>query len=86
MTLDQTGKVSTSLGGVQVMFNGTAAPLTYLSASQINAVVPYEIQGILNPYVQASYQGQPSSAFALTAEPSDGAVSREGQGVSLRSA
>lgn len=31
----------TNLGGVQVMINGTAAPLYYASATQINAVVPY---------------------------------------------
>ncbi len=65
MTLDQSGKVPTSLGSVQVMFNGTAAPLTYVSASQINAVVPYEVEGILSPYVQVTYQGQSSTAFAL---------------------
>ena len=38
LTLDQTGKVSTSISGVQVLFSGTAAPLTYVSATQINAV------------------------------------------------
>jgi uncharacterized protein (TIGR03437 family) len=65
LTLDQTGKVATSLGGVQVLFSGTAAPLTYVSASQINCVVPYEIQGLLSPYVQVSYSGQPSPIFPL---------------------
>jgi hypothetical protein len=49
LTLDQTGKVSTSLEGVQVLFNGMPAPLVYLSATQINCVVPYEVQGIVNP-------------------------------------
>jgi|CZKX01.1.fsa_nt_gi uncharacterized protein (TIGR03437 family) len=35
----------TTLGGVQVMINGTAAPLDYVSATQINALVPYTTQG-----------------------------------------
>ncbi len=35
----------TSLGGVQVMFGNTAAPLLYVSAGQINAVVPYATGG-----------------------------------------
>jgi uncharacterized protein (TIGR03437 family) len=66
LALDQTGKVATSLGGVQVLFSGTAAPLTYVSATQINCVVPYEIQGLVSPYAQVSYQGQTSSPSPLT--------------------
>jgi phage tail sheath gpL-like len=34
----------TELGGVQVYFNGIRSPLLYVSPSQINAQVPYEIQ------------------------------------------
>ncbi len=67
LALDSSGKVSTQIGGVQVLFSGYAAPLTYVSALQINAVVPYEVQGLLSPTVQVKYQGQVSNAFALTA-------------------
>lgn len=35
------GVVSNSAGGVQLTVNGTAAPLLYISAGQINAVIPY---------------------------------------------
>jgi uncharacterized protein (TIGR03437 family) len=66
MTLDQSGKVATSLGGVQVLFSGTPAPLTYVSSTQINAVVPYEVQGLLTPAAQVSYMGQTSAAFPIT--------------------
>ncbi|HLX44296.1 MAG TPA: SBBP repeat-containing protein [Bryobacteraceae bacterium] len=38
-----TGLVATTVAGVQVLVGGTPAPLTYVSATQINAVAPYEI-------------------------------------------
>ena len=66
LQLDSTGKVSTSLGNVQVLFSGHPAPLTYVSATQINCVVPYEIVGISNPSVQVKYSGQTSNAIELT--------------------
>jgi uncharacterized protein (TIGR03437 family) len=74
LTLDQTGKVATSLDGVNVLFNGTPAPLAYVSATQINCVVPYEIQGLVSPYVQVIYQGQTSSAFPLASVPTSPAL------------
>jgi len=67
LTLDQTGKVATALAGVQVFFSGTPAPLIYVSNNQINAVVPYEIQGLVSPYVQVSYLGQTSAILQLAA-------------------
>ncbi len=46
LTIDQsTGKVSTTLGGVQVFVNGFAAPIVYASNTLVNAVVPYEVAG-----------------------------------------
>jgi uncharacterized protein (TIGR03437 family) len=66
LTLDQDGRVSTQAGGVQVLFSGFAAPLTYVSSTQINAVVPYEIQGLVTPFAQVEYQGRTSNAFSLT--------------------
>jgi len=50
-----TGKVATTLGNVQVLFNGYPAPLTYVSASQINCVVPYELAQLTQPYVEVKY-------------------------------
>jgi uncharacterized protein (TIGR03437 family) len=65
LTLDSTGKVATSIGGVTVSFNGFLAPLTYVGSTQINAIVPYEIAGNSAPSVQVTYGGQTSSPFAL---------------------
>ena len=67
LTLDPDGKVSTRVGGVQVLFSGFPSPLTYVSSTQINAVVPYELHGLSSPYVQVKYQGQTSNAFSLAA-------------------
>jgi len=35
--------LKTALGGVSVTFNGVAAPLSYVSPNQINAIVPFKI-------------------------------------------
>jgi uncharacterized protein (TIGR03437 family) len=66
LQLDSGGKVSTSLGNVQVLFSGYLAPLAYVSSTQINCVVPYEIVGISNPSVQVKYSGQASNGIELT--------------------
>ena len=65
LALDSNGKVATLVGGVQVLIGGVAAPLIYVSAPQINAVVPYEVQGLVNPTVQVKYQGQTSTGFGV---------------------
>ena len=37
----QDGRVTTALAGDSVTFNGTPAPLLYVSAAQINTIVPF---------------------------------------------
>ncbi len=39
------GQAPLSLGGVQLSFNGIPAPLTYVQSRQINAQVPFEVNG-----------------------------------------
>lgn len=43
--LDANGRVSTSLAGTEVLFNGIPAPLLYVASRQINTVVPFEAHG-----------------------------------------
>jgi uncharacterized protein (TIGR03437 family) len=57
--------VTTSLGGVQALFDGVAAPLLSAQSGQVTAVVPYEVSGNPSTQLQISYQGQTSSAVAV---------------------
>ena len=52
---DADGRFPTSLSGVEVQFNGVAAPLLYVQAGQINTVVP---RSAVIGSIQVSYQGQ----------------------------
>lgn len=61
-----TGRVSTSLAGTRVFFGNFAAPLLYTSATQVNAVVPYEIGGQSEVAIHVEYQGVSSSNTMLT--------------------
>ena len=55
-TFGASGLLSTSLGGVQVMFNDTPAPLFYVQSQQINAQVPFEMSGQSAAQVQIIFQ------------------------------
>jgi uncharacterized protein (TIGR03437 family) len=59
------GSVSTNLAGVQVMFDGYAAPLVYAESDQVSAVVPYEVAGETSTKVQVFYQGQNSNTLTV---------------------
>lgn len=65
LTLTNTGKVSTSIGGVTVSFSGYLAPLIYVGANQINAIVPYELSGNKSPFVEVTFAGQKSNEPSL---------------------
>jgi uncharacterized protein (TIGR03437 family) len=61
-----TGKLATTIGGVQVLFNGIPAPMIYASSTQISAVVPYEMANVANPSVWIEYAGRASVAYPLS--------------------
>lgn len=64
-----TGKVDTTLGGAQVLFGSVAAPILYASATQINAIVPYEIAGQSQLAVTVLYQSLNSQALTVNVAP-----------------
>ena len=55
----------TMIGGVQVLFSGIAAPMIYASATQLSAVVPYEIPSAY-PSVRVEYAGETSNTDQVT--------------------
>lgn len=50
------GKLATTAGGTQVLFDGKPAPLIYASSGQVSAIVPYSVKG--TTVVAVNYNGQ----------------------------
>jgi len=59
------GVFGTQLGGTTVSVNGVAAPVFYASATQVNAIVPYEISGT-TATVNVAYQSGISAGFSVS--------------------
>jgi uncharacterized protein (TIGR03437 family) len=57
------GSVTTSLGGVQVLFNGIPAPIISAYSTQVNVIVPFQVQGP-NAAIQLNYSGTTSALVA----------------------
>jgi uncharacterized protein (TIGR03437 family) len=60
-----TGKLATTIGGVEVLFDGMAAPMIYAGSTQISAVVPYEMMLDPTPSVSIKFMGQISNTFQV---------------------
>lgn len=60
------GRVTSQLAGVEVLFDGEAAPLAYVSENQINAVVPYSTRGKASANVQIRLNGQTSAPIPVS--------------------
>ena len=57
LRVDSNGMVSTSTGGVRVLFDGVPAPMVYALSGQCSAVVPYFGATKATTHVQVEYQG-----------------------------
>jgi uncharacterized protein (TIGR03437 family) len=71
---DDSGLYPTALGNTTVTFNGTAAPLLYVSTGQINAVVPYEVAGQKTVSVVVTHDSVASPAFSMPLTPTSPAI------------
>jgi uncharacterized protein (TIGR03437 family) len=65
LSLTAAGLVSTSLNGVQVLFDGVPAPLIYVRSDQVSAIVPYEVAGRVTTQVAVGYNGQVSASLTV---------------------
>jgi uncharacterized protein (TIGR03437 family) len=60
------GRLSTSLDGTRLLFDGTAAPLVYTSAGQLSAIVPYNVAGKARVRVVLERLGVQSDPVEMT--------------------
>ena len=67
-SFDAADELSTSLAGVEVLFNNKPAPLFYVQSQQINAQVPYEMTGLASAQMQVIYQGTALATVQVSLE------------------
>ncbi len=84
----QGGTAATTLGGTEVLFDGTPVPLLFSLNGQVNALVPFELAGKTSTVLNVSYNGQSSTDILLpvvAAEPGlfTADASGKGQGAIL---
>ena len=63
--IDSSGKLATTLSGVQVLVNGFPAPIVNAINTQVSAMVPYEVAGFRTASVLVKYLGQTSNAIPI---------------------
>ena len=75
------GALTTSLAGVRVLFDGTAAPIVSAGPSQVTVMSPFALKPGSTTNVQLEYEGQSSSAVPFTVTPATpGLFSADGSG------
>ncbi|MBK7928527.1 MAG: hypothetical protein IPJ98_13865 [Bryobacterales bacterium] len=74
LQLGPDGLVANSLAGTQVFFDDVPAPLLYVSAGQVNAVVPYAVAGKATTQLRVNYQNRPTNTITLAVAPSSPGV------------
>ena len=65
LEVGENGRIRSELGGVQVMFDEFAAPLLYVRHDQINAVVPFGLEGRESVRMEVLRDGMRSAIFDL---------------------
>ena len=65
LTLTNPLLAANTLAGVHVLFDGMPSTLTYASAGQVNAIVPFSVAGKPSTSLQVEYLGAVSAPIAL---------------------
>jgi uncharacterized protein (TIGR03437 family) len=63
---DSSGQLPVQLAGVSVSVNGIPAPLLYVSATQINAIVPFALEGQGSGVANVRYNDGTSDDYSLS--------------------
>lgn len=81
------GRLRTELAGTRIFFDGMEAPLVYVSATQVGAIVPFGVAGRRTVEVVAEQGGQRSTPRALQVlEVAPGIFTANASGAGLASA
>lgn len=64
------GQMSTSVAETQVFFDNIPAPLVYVQANQLSAIVPYAVAGTGETKIQVQYKSARSSVVVVPVAPS----------------
>ena len=64
-TFDATGTLPSTVSDIRVLFDNVAAPIIYVAAGQVSAVVPFGVFGRAGTRVQVVNNGLTSNAFDL---------------------
>jgi uncharacterized protein (TIGR03437 family) len=67
--LDAQARVSNELSGTRLLFDGVPAPLLYVSASQLSAIAPYELEGKTKTQIEVKYNGVRSPTSEVSVAP-----------------
>lgn len=79
MQLDSNGRVKNELGGVKVYFDNTPAALLSVSSPQIQAIVPFDVDGKQATQVRVEYLGARSNVVSNpVAKTAPGVFTQEG--------
>ncbi len=74
-------KLTTNLGGVQVLFDGNAAPMVLASSGQVNTIVPFGIATNSTTNIQIVYNGTASAPVMVpTVESAPGIFTADSSG------
>ena len=68
------GKLAPVTSGARAIFEGVPATMLFARNDQLNAIVPFEIDGLLSAQLQVEYEGVLSNTVSLPVQPASPAL------------